>query len=308
MNLKIHPDALVLNQARQAGKTPEECRILKAKDYKLPILTRYREGAYKKEFYFVQIGGPLFGQAAFPEDDVQAERSKMERVAEAVNKMKPKPRFLAICGNFTLSAPGEKGHFPQIEAFKSSLRALDSDVAVICVCGSHDVGETPSEESVEAYRENFGEERFSFWVEGVHCLVLNSMYFRKVTDLTEFRKEQFDWLESNVLEAQVNPPVKMLIFQGSSCLSDKNGDLNGDCETEQQVISKLKEADVSAIFCGNSNKSMKEGNIGVYSCSSLGICDNDAKPGLRVVRISRGEICQQFFTLDESPEELDSLF
>lgn len=312
MNLKIHPDALVLNQASRAGKTPEECRILKAKDYKLPLLTRYCEGTWKEVFYFVQVVGPQFGRSAYPEESVEAEEELMEKLTTTLNKMKPKPRFVAICGNFTRAGPSDKDHFPQVEAFKSSLEKLDSAIPVICVCGSNDIGEKPCTESVETYRRNFGEESFSFWVEGVQFLVLNSVFYRDLSDEESLRKEQQDWLESNLLEAQVKPPQQIVVLQSipwfCKSINETDSTDNIDFETRHEIISKLKEAGVKAVFSGNKNSYSTEGNLEVILTSSLGESEGDEKPGVRIVKVLREKICHGFFTLDDCPEDLNSTF
>ena len=116
MNLEIHPDALVTNQAERAGKTPEESRILKGKDYKLPVLTHYREGAWNEEFFFVQIAQPRFGKTAQPEESCNEEKRQIAELCQAVNRMIPKPRFIVVCGDFTYKKTGETNHFLQTEA------------------------------------------------------------------------------------------------------------------------------------------------------------------------------------------------
>jgi len=34
------------------------------------------------------------------------------------------------------------------------------------VCGNHDIGDSPTQESLQKYRSNFGEDFYSFWVGG----------------------------------------------------------------------------------------------------------------------------------------------
>ncbi len=41
---------------------------------------------------------------------------------------------------------------------------LDEDIPLVCVCGNHDVGNTPTRETVQTYRSSFGDDFFSFWV------------------------------------------------------------------------------------------------------------------------------------------------
>ncbi|EDO42975.1 predicted protein, partial [Nematostella vectensis] len=230
----------------------EECRILKAKDYKLHGLTRYTEGHMKESFYFIQVVNPRFGLAASPEEGCDREKELIENVILVVNKMKPKPRFLSIFGNFTHSIPSGNNYFAESETFKTTFENLDPGIPVICVCGKNDMEATT--ESVEAYRKSFGEEWFSFWVEGVQFVVLNSLYFCELSNLESFKQEQQEWLESVFLEAQVNPPQKIVVLQSVAWFRSDGGepedDHNIDLKTRQQVLAKMREANVRAIISG----------------------------------------------------------
>ena len=54
---------------------------------------------------------------------------------------------------------------------------LDPAIPLVCVCGNHDVGNRPTKTTIEGYRADFGDDFFSFWVDGVHCIVLNSQLY-----------------------------------------------------------------------------------------------------------------------------------
>ena len=54
---------------------------------------------------------------------------------------------------------------------------LDKSIPLVCVCGNHDVGDKPTVATVSSYRQSFGDDYFSFWIGGVHFIVLNSQYY-----------------------------------------------------------------------------------------------------------------------------------
>ena len=309
LNLEIHPDALVVNQANRAGKTPEESRILKAKDFKLPLLTRCREGTSKESFYFVQAVAPKFGLAAHPEENTDAEKATMEKLTAALNKMKPSPRFLVIYGGFTNAKPNEKEYFLQLESFKFSLDKISPDIPVVCVCGDTDCGELPTLEGIEAYRENFGEDWFSFWVEGVQFIVLNTTYFKEPRQTAILKAEQWEWFESKLLEAQVNPPKQVILFQNlpwfCNTKDEPDNEKNIDSKTRQEILPKLKEANVRAVFAGSLNGVGKDGEVEMILTSSLGKSVEEEIPGFRIVKVMPDRIFHKFFPLDNSPEDLN---
>lgn len=309
MNLEIPPDALAINQSQNAGKTPEESKILKAQNFKLPGLTRYREGVMKESFYFVQIVDPRFGLAASPEESCEDEKNNMEKLVTLLNELNPKPRFVVVCGNFTNSKPDEQEYFPQVETFKSSFDKLDSEIPVICVCGRNEFDKEPQTGSMESYRRNFGEDWFAFWIEGVQFIVLNSLYYDEFKDLGGFSLEQDEWLDSVLLEAQVNPPQYLVVVQNKPWfLTDSNepeNDNNIRLSTRHKTIPKMKEANVKAIISGNSNNSSKNDGLEAIQTSPLSDKNN---PGFRIFKVKPDSIEHKYFTLDNTPKDLNNEF
>ena len=81
--------------------------------------------------------------------------------------------LLALC----LSYVGEKKKAAQEADFKAVYAGLHEDIPLVCVCGNHDIGNTPTHDSITNYQRSFGDDYFSFWVGGVMFLVLNSQFF-----------------------------------------------------------------------------------------------------------------------------------
>lgn len=312
LNLEIHPDALVTNQANRAGKTPEESRILKAKDCKLPMLTRYREGTSKESFYFVQVVSPSFGRAAHPEECCLSEKQIMDKIGKALNNMKPKPRFLLVHGDYTNAKPDEKEYFPQLESFKSSFENLSPEIPVVCVCGQTDCGGPPSSAAVEAYRKTFGDDWFAFWVEGVQFLVLNTSYYKvSSAEMKGLKAEQQEWLESKLLEAQVNPPQQIILLQSTpwfcKTIDEANDATNIDISARQQIVPKLSEANAKYVFAGHLNGSGKDKDLEIIQTNSLGRTDDAENLGFRVVKVKPEGVSHKFYCVDNSPVDLTEL-
>ena len=46
----------------------------------------------------------------------------------------------------------------QVRDFKRVWAGLDSDIALVCLCGNHDVGNRPTKESIEHWTSAFGDD------------------------------------------------------------------------------------------------------------------------------------------------------
>ena len=61
---------------------------------------------------------------------------------------------------------------------KAEFANLDPDIPMICLCGNHDVGNSPTQQTIAEYRTNFGDDYFyTFGLNQKFCLGI-----RKFTD------------------------------------------------------------------------------------------------------------------------------
>ena len=64
----------------------------------------------------------------------------------------------------------------------------------VCVCGNHDVGNRPTKDTIENYKNTFGDDYFSFWFGGVHFMVLNSQLYEDCSLVEDIAIAQNKWL------------------------------------------------------------------------------------------------------------------
>ena len=153
--------------------------------------------------------------------------------------MRPRPRFLIVCGDMLDAFPDK---WPRIREeqerdFMEVYSELDEEIPLVCVCGNHDVGNTPSRETVASYRSSFGDDFFSFWVGirlyapapyiesvnemvssffqigGVCFVVINSQYYEDPSLVPEIEKEQEAWLDRTLLRAKEKGAKHTMVFQ-----------------------------------------------------------------------------------------------
>ncbi len=101
----------------------------------------------------------------------------------------------------------------QVKDLKEALRGTDPNIPLVIVSGNHDLGNTPTPESVEQFYRDWGDDYFSFWVGGVLCLVLNSQFFFDSSGCPELMEAHEVWLESQLQRAIQTPSRHVLVFQ-----------------------------------------------------------------------------------------------
>merc|ERR1712203_1044810 len=103
---------------------------------------------------------------------------------EFINKRRDRIKFVVVCGDHTHNLEdvwskgnlegGRKKRIQELAAFKGIYSKLDDTIPLVCVCGNHDVGNKPTEKTIQQYKEEFGDDYLSFWCGGVKFTVLNS--------------------------------------------------------------------------------------------------------------------------------------
>src|SRR5436190_8138880 len=101
------------------------------------------------EFFFVQLADPQLGAATGDKDFLQ-ETSNFEFAVANINRIKP--AFVVICGDLI----NKTGDPVQTAEYRRITALIDKSVPVYAVPGNHDVGNTPTPETLAYYREQFG--------------------------------------------------------------------------------------------------------------------------------------------------------
>ena len=104
-----------------------------------------------------------------------------------INRLSPLPLFCCVCGDLVHMTSRIYARSPeqvvdcdavqdaQNMDFKRVWSGLHKDIALVCVCGNHDVGNTPTAASIERFRGAFGDDYLAFWVRALRltCAALN---------------------------------------------------------------------------------------------------------------------------------------
>ena len=145
----------------------------KPDDRKFLNFTLEKEGKWLGPFCFVQGADTQFGlkdnwgkETPEEEQSWEDELELTRQAIEGVNNLRPKPKFFIVCGDMVDAFPWKKNYDAQFKDFQSVFQDLDPEIPLLCVCGNHDVGDSPTAETISTYKSNYGDDYYSFWVGG----------------------------------------------------------------------------------------------------------------------------------------------
>ncbi|GIX73856.1 hypothetical protein CEXT_147821 [Caerostris extrusa] len=196
----------------------KEIFFRKAENHSFPDFKKENEGCWNGPFYFIQGADTQLGLIENyiekkPNPGWEKEIKLTKAAIEAINAMTPRPHFFVVCGDLIDAFPGTSLRKPQEEDFFQLFKELHPDIPLVCVCGNHDVGNNPTQKSVQVYKDSFGDDYFTFYVGGVMFIVINSQFFKAPEQVQDLAEEQERWLEEQLAEAKSGRYKHVVVFQ-----------------------------------------------------------------------------------------------
>lgn len=273
------------------------------------------EKEWKGPFCFIQGADPQYGMI----DDMaekkplrwQTEIELTRKAVVAINAMNPKPKFFVVCGDLVHAMPGEDLRDEQEADFKREFAKVDPSIPLVCVCGNHDIGNTPTRQSIQNFKDNFGDDYFGFWVGGVRFLVLNSQLYEDASKVEDMKKEQDVWLDAELAAAKSSGCKHLVLFQHipwflqTADEEDEYFNINRDVRIP--MLEKFLAAGVNAIFCGHYHRNAGGSYKGIQEVvtSAMGCPLGETPSGLRVVKVHETSISNQYYGMDDIPAKVD---
>ncbi|XP_072204922.1 serine/threonine-protein phosphatase CPPED1 [Excalfactoria chinensis] len=279
-------------------------------------LTAFRQGdeyQWKGPFYFIQGADPQFGlikawavgNTGSGDDEWGEEIKLTEQAVQAINKLNPKPKFFVLCGDLIHGMPGTQWRKDQEQDLKNVLKNTDQDIPLVFVSGNHDIGNTPTRETIDNYCKNWGDDYFSFWVGGVFFLVLNSQLYFDSSKCPELKQAQDAWLDGQLAAAEQHKCKHIIVFQHIPLFlrtPDEDHDyFNLEKSVRQEIMEKFHKAGVKAVFSGHYHRNAGGCYRGLEMVvsSAIGCQLGEDKHGLRVVLVTDEKIVHRYYSLDE---------
>jgi len=231
---------------------------------------------YSNSFTFAQICDPQLGFGESYRHDIET----FKQTVEKINGLKPD--FVAICGDL-VNSPDDKSY--------SDFKKINSGFIVpsYLISGNHDVGNTPTEKSLNYYRKQIGKDYYSFKHKGLTFIVLNSQLWKSpVKGETE---KQNLWLENtlNAAKKQMSPVV---VFQHYPLFLENPDETNQYYNIPLKIRKKLLRLfdnnNVVAVLGGHVHKKLVNKYKNIKFVNGETTCRNfDGRPlGFRVWKCS----------------------
>lgn len=156
------------------------------------------DGKDDEPLRFVQLADTQFGiQRRFDNsrEGWENELSCALDAAESINQLEP--AFAIVCGDLIDEMPHEDldRRKKQLQDFNTFLDSIKPSIPLLCLCGNHDIGDRPNGMSIAQYKEDFGDDYFTFTLgTRLRGLVLNSQLYKDSTDCADLKAAQHDWL------------------------------------------------------------------------------------------------------------------
>ncbi|NXG05757.1 CPPED phosphatase, partial [Sakesphorus luctuosus] len=271
------------------------------------------EYQWKGPFYFIQGADPQVGmmkawKCGNPKDGDDEWGEEMEltkQAVQAINKLNPKPKFFVLCGDLIHGMPGSQWRKNQEQDLKNVLKNTDQDVPLVFVCGNHDVGNTPTKETIDGYSKSWGDDYFSFWVGGVFFLVLNSQLFFDSSQCLDLKQAQDVWLDEQLAVARKQNCKHIIVFQHIPPFlrnpDEEHDYFNLEKPVRQEIMEKLHKAGIKAVFTGHYHRNAGGSYKGleVVVSSAIGCQLGEDTHGLRVVVVTEEKLVHRYYTLKE---------
>lgn len=288
--------------------------LRRARDRSLEAFSAAKERDWKGPFYFIQGADPQFGLMKSWSTGNNSEDSGDEwgeeirltmQAVRIVNGLQPRPRFFVLCGDLVHSMPGMPWRKEQTEDLQRVLAQLDSDIPLVLVSGNHDLGNSPTAQTIAEFCQTWGDDYFSFWAGGVLFLVLNSQLWHDASQCPDLRQAQDRWLDQQLAEAQRQRCQHAIVFQHIPLFLqriDEDDDyFNLATAVRRELADKLTRAGVRAVFAGHYHRNAggTYENLDMVVSSAIGCQLGKDTHGLRVVVVTAQGIVHRYYGLDE---------
>jgi 3',5'-cyclic AMP phosphodiesterase CpdA len=277
----------------------------------------------------------------------------------ALNALQPKPLFCCVCGDLVdMTASLFRGNpkygakevwteeecnrvqDQQNDDFKSIWKDVDPEIALVCLCGNHDVGNRPQAADIERFKNSFGDDYLAFWARNTYNIVVNSSLFNDPSGAEHLYKEQLQWLEDRLRHAVEHKAGNIFVFSHHPWFlyqdDEESDDLKGispfgedsvpdgyfhiPAKFRKKVMELFRDYQVTACFSGHFHQNLvSKSSFGMdmIVTSSLSVVlestgipkdfDEPKTRGYRIVRVQpdpaggRGTFQHQFVSLPDPP-------
>jgi 3',5'-cyclic AMP phosphodiesterase CpdA len=276
-----------------------------------PTPARESHSSSPPSFSFIQMADTQFGFYSTPlllarfgwswsKGDFERETENFERAVTAADRLEP--AFVVVCGDLVNSW----GHEGQAAEFLRIRSTLDADIPLYVLPGNHDVGNTPTPESLAWYRDTFGRDWYAFDHEYFHGIVLNSSLFTAPEQVADEAAAQLAWLEHELERAGATRAQQIAVFMHYPLFlrhaDEPDSYFNIPTETRQILLGLFERYQVSAVFAGHYHQNAygRAGKLQMITTGAVGRPMGDAVSGFTVVDVYEDGLEHRYLPLESA--------
>ncbi len=228
------------------------------------------------------------------------EQAQLTRAIEIANEINPD--FVMVLGDMVMHWNDKS----QVADLRATFKKLSPSIPLYWVPGNHDVGVdflTPSDESIAAYRENYGSDWHAFTVGPCRFIALNSPLFDKPLGAQTEHDAQLRWLESELSQPLPSGVAHRIVFAHHPLFlqdsAEPYGIYNLPESERSRLIDLFSRHGIEYMFTGHThfNNLSRHGNLRVIATSAVGVTKPGSPAGYRLVNADADSISHSFHAL-----------
>jgi len=250
-------------------------------------------------WFFLQITDPQFGMFT-NNANFEKETKLYEKAIESVNMLNPE--FVIITGDFVHN----QNSADQIKEFKRITSLINNSIPVYYTPGNHDIGQTPTKNSIKKYKKNYGSDRFSFMHKNSLFIGINSGLIKAGLEKQEAKQNK--WLIRQLEKGKDANQVIVFCHYPffNKSVDEPEAYSNIGPEARDKYLALFDEYGVDAVFAGHyHNNALNTFNgVELVTTSAVGKPLGKAPSGFRVVKVETDNTSHKYFGLEEMPKTL----
>lgn len=254
-------------------------------------------------FFFIQLTDPQLG-ATTSDADFAQEAANLEFAVATVNRLRP--AFVIVTGDLI----NKIGDPAQLAEYQRLVAKLDPAIPLYSVAGNHDVGNTPTKESLAAYVKLFGPDRYVIRRGGFAGIVLDSNIIAAPKEVPDELDLQEQWLHRELDQARRDGARHIVVFQHHPWFikdpAEPDSYFNIATEVRVKYLNLFKGAGVRAVIAGHLHYSAlaRDGDLEMITTGPISRPSGGDKSGLRVFTVTDTGITHQYYDFGALPNRL----
>ena len=258
-------------------------------------------------FFFIQLTDPQFGMWT-SDADCQQETVNFEFAIATANRLKP--AFVIVTGDLI----NKTGDQAQSDEYLRIAAKLDRSIPLYNVAGNHDLGNTPTPETMAAYATRFGKDYYVFHCGPLMGIVLNSCLLKSPENTAPQAAQHAVWLQRLLEDLAKGKPADVrhvVVFQHhpwfSETIDEPDGYNNLPLPDRRRYLDLFRQGGVTHVLAGHyhANRSTKYEALELVASAAIGKPLSSDGAGLRVVVVRDTGIEHRFYHMGEIPNQID---